>query len=156
MPTAKDNRLQRRNFLKATGVVIALPAFESLSSASAADGKQGALRRMVCVGNEFGMYPEAFFPAKDGRDYESTTLLKPLESHREHMTLFSHLDHGLKGGHFAIHGFLTGVKAAEAKSGLRGSFDSCCHWVFPSSAAAPPWARAAFSLARHMSSRRAP
>ena len=115
MPTAKDNRLQRRNFLKATGVVIALPAFESLSSASAADGKQGALRRMVCVGNEFGMYPEAFFPAKDGRDYESTTLLKPLESHREHMTLFSHLDHGLKGGHFAIHGFLTGVKAAEAK-----------------------------------------
>jgi hypothetical protein len=30
--------------------------------------------------------------------------------------LFSHLDHGLKGGHFAIHGFLTGVKSSEAKS----------------------------------------
>src|SRR4029079_3792613 len=31
------------------------------------------------------------------------------------LTLFSHLDHGLKGGHFAVHTFLTGVKAAEAK-----------------------------------------
>lgn len=115
MPTAKNYRLQRRYFLKAAGVVIALPAFESLTRATAADGTQGAPRRMVCIGNEFGMYPEAFFPANDGRDYESTTLLKPLESHREYMTLFSHLDHGLKGGHFAIHGFLTGVKAAEAK-----------------------------------------
>jgi len=70
---------------------------------------------MVCVGNEFGMYPGAFWPTKFGTDYESTTLLAPLEAHRQQLTLFSHLDHGLKGGHFAVHTFLTGVKAAEAK-----------------------------------------
>ena len=70
---------------------------------------------MLCVGNEFGMYPGSFWPKTFGRDYEVTPLLKPLEEHRSSFTLFSNLDHGLKGGHFAIHGYLTGVKAAEAR-----------------------------------------
>ena len=70
---------------------------------------------MVCIGNEFGMYPGAFWPEKVGADYEATTLLKPLEPFRRDFTLFSHLDHGMKGGHFAVHTFLTGVKAVEAK-----------------------------------------
>ncbi len=70
---------------------------------------------MVCVGNEFGMYPGAFWPDEFGTDYKMTPLLKPLEKHRQDFTLFSHLDHGLKGGHFAVHTFLTGVKSAEAK-----------------------------------------
>src|SRR5436305_10460565 len=70
---------------------------------------------MVCVGNEFGMYPGAFWPERLGADHEATTLLRPLEPFRGAFTLFSHLDHGLKGGHFAVHAFLTGVKAVEAK-----------------------------------------
>jgi len=70
---------------------------------------------MVCVGNEFGMYPGAFWPEKIGADYETTTLLKPLGPFRRDFTLFAHLDHGLKGGHFAVHTFLTGVKSVEAK-----------------------------------------
>jgi hypothetical protein len=105
----------RRSFLKAAGVSIALPALESLAKmVGAAEVKQQP-RRMVCVGNEFGMYPGAFWPASAGGDYELTTLLAPLGPHRKDLTLFSHLDHGLKGGHFAVHTFLTGVKAAEAK-----------------------------------------
>jgi Protein of unknown function (DUF1552) len=105
----------RRSFLKAAGVTLALPAMESLRRITwAAEGKQSP-RRMVCVGNEFGMYPGAFWPQKLGADYELTTLLEPLGPHRKEITLFSHLDHGLKGGHFAVHTFLTGVKAAEAK-----------------------------------------
>jgi hypothetical protein len=72
-------------------------------------------RRLVCVGNEFGMYPGAFWPTKAGKDYATTKLLQPLDAHRQDFTLFSHLDHGLKGGHFAVHTFLTGVKSAEAK-----------------------------------------
>ena len=71
---------------------------------------------MVCIGNEFGMYPEAFWPQQDGPDYELTPLLKPLAPHRQDFTLFSHLDHGLKGGHFAVHTFLTGVNAADART----------------------------------------
>ena len=102
----------RRAFLKAAGVSLALPMMESISKGALAKPQ----RRMVCIGNEFGMYPGAFWPEGTGRDYEITQLLKPLAKHRKDFTLFSHLDHGLKGGHFAIHGFLTGVNAADARN----------------------------------------
>ena len=70
---------------------------------------------MVCIGNEFGMYPESFWPAKTGRNYKLSPLLQPLAEHQNAFTLFSHLDHGQKGGHFAVHTFLTGVKSSEAR-----------------------------------------
>ncbi len=107
--------IQRRTFLKAAGVSIALPALESLPRIAGAAEAKTAPVRMVCIGNEFGMYPGAFWPTQTGRDYELTPLLKPLAEHRDDFTLFSHLDHGLKGGHFAVHTFLTGVKAADAR-----------------------------------------
>ncbi len=105
----------RRSFLKAAGISIALPAFESRRAHGSTE-RPTVPRRMVCVGNEFGMYPGAFWPSTGGSDYELTPLLKPLADHRKNLTLFGHLDHGLKGGHFAVHGFLTGVKAAEARA----------------------------------------
>lgn len=105
----------RRSFLKAAGVTIALPLLESTPLAGASGTTGGSPNRMVCIGNEFGMYPGAFWPEQFGADYESTPLLKPLDAHRRDVTVFSHLDHGLKGGHFAIHAYLTGVKAADAK-----------------------------------------
>jgi hypothetical protein len=109
-------RIHRRSFLKGAGVCLAMPVLESLPRAARAGGPPASPRRLVCIGNEFGMYPGAFWPEKVGADYESTTLLRPLGPFRPDITLFSHLDHGLKGGHFAVHTFLTGVKAAEAKA----------------------------------------
>lgn len=106
---------QRRDFLRAAGICIALPALESLPCVRAAQPSAAVPRRMVCIGNEFGMYPGAFWPKEAGTDYEMTTLLKPVEPHRGDLTVFSHLDHGLKGGHFAVHTFLTGVKATDAR-----------------------------------------
>jgi hypothetical protein len=106
---------ERRTFLKAAGISLALPFLESTPAARASPAKT-APRRMVCIGNEFGMYPGAFWPKQTGRDYELSPLLKPLAAHQDSLTLFSHLDHGLKGGHFAVHTFLTGVKAADGKS----------------------------------------
>ena len=107
--------MQRRSFLQAAGVCIALPALESLPRLQASHNKSAPPKRMVCVGNEFGMYPGAFWPKATGAEYELTQLLTPLAQHRSDFTLFSHLDHGLKGGHFAIHGFLTGVNSADAR-----------------------------------------
>ena len=105
--------MNRRNFLRGAGVSLGLPLLESVSLAAA---RREAPKRMVCIGNEFGMYPGAFWPEKaGGRDYSMTPLLKPLQSQRDCFTLFSHLDHGAKGGHFAVHTFLTGVKAADGK-----------------------------------------
>src|SRR5262249_37304140 len=116
----------RRFFLKAAGVTIALPLLESLSPRALSGGLALAMRsgdavgerrptRMVCIGNMLGYYAPAFFPNRTGRDYELPTLLQPLAPHRDQFTVFSGLDHGLKGGHFAIHGFLSGVRAVDAK-----------------------------------------
>lgn len=105
--------LDRRDFLQATGITLALPAMESLAGLRAAEPSP---RRLICIGNEFGMYPGAFWPTKTGTDYELTPLLKPLARHRRDFTLFSNLDHGVKGGHFAVHTFLTGVNAADARA----------------------------------------
>ena len=106
--------LNRRRFLQASGISIALPMLESFAAPVARQASTPPTR-MVCIGNEFGMYPGAFWPKSNGREYELSRLLKPLSPHGSDFTLFSHLDHGLKGGHFAVHTFLTGVKAAEAK-----------------------------------------
>ncbi len=106
----------RRRFLKAAGVSVALPWLDSLVPARAGEKARDVPRRMVCVGNEFGMYPGSFWPEEQGLDFEATPLLEPLAPHRGSFTLFSHLDHGLKGGHFAVHTFLTGVKSADARN----------------------------------------
>lgn len=116
----KQHPIERRSFLKAAGVCIALPALESLPRSAAAGDDPETPPRMVCIGNEFGMYPGAFWPERTGRDYELTTHLEPLADLRDEFTLFSHLDHGLKGGHFAVHTYLTGVKAAEARGMAEG------------------------------------
>jgi len=105
----------RRSFLKAAGISIALPALESLRCVALASESKQPPRRMVCIGNEFGMYGGAFWPQTFGPEYQLTKLLEPLAALRKNFTLFSHLDHGMKGGHFAVHTFLTGVKAPEAK-----------------------------------------
>jgi hypothetical protein len=131
-------QIQRRTFLKAAGISVALPALESMcfaadsevaaNSEATGDSEAVAPRRLVCIGNEFGMYPEDFWPKDSRADYAVTKLLKPLEKHRDDFTLFSHLDHGLKGGHFAIHAFLTGVKYMDAKGMADGgiSLDQRC------------------------------
>lgn len=96
----------RRHFLKATGVSLALPALESLSAPIPSGS--GKARRLVCVGTFLGFYQPAFFPKQTGRDYELTTLLEPLENHRDDFTVFSGLDHRAPNGHGAWNNFLCG------------------------------------------------
>ena len=72
------------------------------------------VRRLVCVGNHLGFYPGNFFPEASGKGYVPTSTLKPLAMHRDDLTVFSHLDHELNGGHGAVQGFLTSIKKEEA------------------------------------------
>ncbi len=111
----------RRLFLKAAGISLALPAFESIPRASASAAVQSSVKsqltpRMVCIGNMLGFYPPTFFPEKTGLDYKLPKVLEPLSQHQSDMTIISGLDHSVKGGHFAIHAFLSGVRAVDAKS----------------------------------------
>lgn len=104
MPSSSN--IDRRNFLKAAGVSVALPALESLGSpVSSSNGKAD---RLVCIGTYLGFYQSEFFPQKAGREYELPTLLKPLEAHRDEFTVFSGLDHRAPNGHSAWNNFLCG------------------------------------------------
>ncbi len=86
---------------------------------------------MVCIGNMLGFYPGAFWPSgnqadeksslsqdgwEDRTDFQWGRTTECLESLRDQLTVVSGLDHGLKGGHFAIHAFLSGVRQIDAKS----------------------------------------
>ena len=108
----KQTYLSRRRFLQGTGLALSLPAFDSLAAGLSAAKKPP--RRLVCIGNHLGFYPGNFFPKAAGKDYVATSTLKPLEAHRDQLTVFSQLDHGLNGGHKAVQGFLTSIKKEEA------------------------------------------
>jgi len=122
--------MDRRSFvLKSVGASLALPGLPSLLAAEskpASAGTQAAVqatrgagvgaRRFVAVGNLLGFQQKQFFPETTGKDYETTNLLKPLAENRERMTVYRGLDHGVKGGHFAVHSFLSGVLNSEAQN----------------------------------------
>ena len=98
----------RRRFLKAAGVSLALPALESFAAVDSGRGRLVKARRMVCVGTYLGFYQGAFFPEQAGADYELSTLLQPLAAHRDDFTVFSGLDHRAPNGHGAWNNFLCG------------------------------------------------
>ncbi|MEL7338072.1 MAG: DUF1552 domain-containing protein, partial [Planctomycetota bacterium] len=124
-------RLRRRHFLRAAGVSLALPHLASAcqagddgvaklkrgASVTTNAAPQGPPRRMVCIGNMLGFYPGAFWPKGNGSTYEMGETTASLQEHRGDLTFFSGLEHpGVKGGHFAIHAFLSGVRHIDAAS----------------------------------------
>lgn len=117
--------LNRRAFLRGSGALVALPFLESLGqplSALAANGTRVEPMRMVCIGLEYSMHPEGFFPQQTGRRYTMPKLLKPLEALRDDFTILSHLDHpGVKGGHRATHSYLSGIRSELARGQPEGN-----------------------------------
>ncbi len=112
----------RRFFLRSTGISMALPFLESLTGrVSAKAAAASPPMRMVCIGNLLGFYPPAFFPTKAGADYELPDSVQALKPHQKDFTLYSGLDHGVKGGHFAMSSFLSGVRTADAKGMPEGN-----------------------------------
>jgi hypothetical protein len=106
--------MNRRNFLQTlSGTALTFPWFSNLALHGAVASK--APRRLVCIGLDFGLRPESFFPATHGPELELTPLLKPLERWRKKMTVFSQLEHpGVQGGHYGVHAFLSGVRREQA------------------------------------------
>ncbi len=101
----------RRHFLKAAGVSIALPSLETFAASEPV--KVAKAKSIVCIGTYLGFYQKAFFPDQTGNGYEVPTLLKPIEEHRENFTVFSGLDHRAPNGHGAWNNFLCGKNPGE-------------------------------------------
>ncbi|MEO0446622.1 MAG: DUF1552 domain-containing protein [Verrucomicrobiota bacterium] len=121
MPASDSSR--RRFLLQSLGASVALPWLPSLSTnalgatspVQVAAGAGAGARRFVAVANLLGFQQKQFFPETAGRNYETTTLLKPLQENRDLMTIYRGMDHGVKGGHFAVHSYLSGVLHSEAQ-----------------------------------------
>ena len=118
------SKIDRRRFvLQSVGATLALPGLSSLSAKAAqgntalraTSGAGVGARRFVAIGNLLGFQQKHFFPKSTGKSYEKTTLLKPLTANRKQITVYRGLDHGVKGGHFAVHSFLSGVLNSEAR-----------------------------------------
>lgn len=117
--------MNRRSFiLRSIGATLALPKLPSLMAAAVegnpalqtVKGAGAGARRFVAIGNLLGFQTKQLFPKTTGLDYEKTALLEPLWDNRSQMTVYRGLDHGVKGGHFAVHSFLSGVLNSEAQN----------------------------------------
>jgi hypothetical protein len=120
-----SRRIDRRTFLRASGVLIGLPFLEAMVPAGAAEAKKALAQqpRMVLIGQPLGMYGPNFFPEKAGRDYVPSRYLKALQPHRDKFTVFSGMSHRYAAGHFAEVGIFTGVptemiRANDIKNGI--------------------------------------
>ncbi len=105
--------MNRREFLQGLGAsALSFPCFSPVALYGAE--VSNAPRRLVCIGLDFGLRPESFFPSGEGREFELTPLLKPLEHWQKKMTVFSQLDHpNVQGGHYGVHAFLSGVRREQ-------------------------------------------
>jgi hypothetical protein len=109
--------LPRRQFLRAGGVLLALPWLES--RAHGADPVPPKRMVQICAG--FGLFGPSFFPTKPGRDYELSEYLTILKDLRDQFTVFSGISHPEIGGDHASEAcFLTSAKH-PSRAGFRNS-----------------------------------
>lgn len=100
--------LNRRTFLRSSGVAIALPFLEAMHPAMAADPV--APKRMLLICLPLSLYAPNFFPEGVGHEYKPSRYLKLLEPNKENFTVFSGLSHHYPAGHHPEICFFTGVQ----------------------------------------------
>ncbi len=114
--------VQRRTFLQGIGASLALPLLDAMIPASTAlaDTPAAPNARFGVVYLPQGFILEQWTPAKAGRDFEFTRILKPLEPLREHVNVITNLGNGAPraGGHaIAPAMFLSAVQEPKRTEG---------------------------------------
>jgi len=121
--------IARRTFLRGAGVSLALPWLESMSSLARAASTAGGIaeserpKRAIFTMWGLGINGRDFTPAKTGRDWNVTPILKPVSHLRDDFTLISGLKLTHSGGHGGDRTFLTGISTHKADAKLRISAD---------------------------------
>jgi len=108
------NPLDRRSFLRSSGVAIALPVLDAMvsrRSVTAANSPADDIpRRMVAINVGLGLHVPNLYPEKSGRDYEITPYLEPLRVLKDSFTVISGASHPeVDGGHQSEKSFLTAI-----------------------------------------------
>src|SRR5262245_52468657 len=124
--------LTRRHFLRGVGACFALPALESIlpvsvfaDQAKAANAlattESGAPLRMACVYFPNGAIQDAWWPKGEGKDFQFSRTMQPLEKLKDQLQVLGGLDHvnatpgpDGAGDHARASGtFLTGVRVKK-------------------------------------------
>lgn len=107
--------ISRRTFLRGAGAAIALPLLDAMTPAKAAAARPPVRSAFLYFPN--GMWEKGWVPEKAGAEFDLPFSLTPLESLKQHVTIFSGLDkkHSHTGdGHYAkTANFLTGLKVTK-------------------------------------------
>lgn len=103
--------LDRRTFLRSSGIAIGLPFLNAMMPVSAEEAKKATVKpkRLLLIGRPLGMHAPNFFPTDTGKNYTPSRYLKFLQSRRDDFTVFSGLSHRYGAGHYAEVGLFTGV-----------------------------------------------
>ena len=119
--------IQRRTFIRAAGISLALPSLEAFAADPKPNGKapQGKQppRRIISICAPLGLHPDNFFPEQTGKDYALSPYLDILKEFRNEFTVVSGLAHAGMGSSFAHQAsasFLTGVPGA-GRPGFRNA-----------------------------------
>jgi len=87
--------LSRRTFLRGAGVTVALPLLESMVPAQTPQRNTAAnpKTRLGCFYVPHGATMYKWTPATEGKNFEMSEILSPLEKYRSHLTVVSNLAH---------------------------------------------------------------
>jgi hypothetical protein len=139
LASARSASLSRRHFLRGLGACLTLPAFESLhpftalgatasSAGNVATTASGAPLRTAFVFFPNGAIPSAWWPAKEGADFQFGKTLEPLAQNKNMLQVMGGLDQknaigGLDGGGDHARGngvFLTGARLKKSATDIHG------------------------------------
>jgi len=107
--------LSRRTVLRGMGATLALPLLDAMVPAFTATAQTAAnpTRRFGAIFVPLGERPGFWTPAQVGRNFEMSTILKPLEAYRDHMTVVSDLCTPRDGHAVTVAAWLTGALAKQ-------------------------------------------
>src|SRR5215470_19773398 len=91
--------LSRRTLLRGMGVSVALPLLDSMVPAQTPIAKSAASSksRLSCIYVPHGATMDKWTPGAEGKAFEFTEILKPLEKFRDRVTVVSNLAHPAAG-----------------------------------------------------------
>ncbi len=103
--------INRRSFLRGTGVALALPLLDIMGPRFAR--ANAPTRRMVNICCTLGLYKDSWMPADEGKDYTPSQYLSIIDRHREKYTIFSGLSHEEQTGRQAHNSEITWLTSAR-------------------------------------------
>jgi hypothetical protein len=124
--------LNRRAFLRGSGVCLALPLLDAMRPAFGAGASDKAVpRRMVAIETNMGILPQFFFPENAGSEYTASPYLERMAKHKQNMTVFSGVSlPGVTGGHVAEASENGALFLTSFQPAIHSSIDGVDHFSF--------------------------